>query len=160
SGLARLLLADGAAVSGSDAHDSDTLDGLRAAGARVFVGHRAENLGDAARVIYSTAVPAENPELVAARTRGLPVHSRARLLGEMMARKKGIAVAGTHGKSTTTGMAASVFLAAGLDPTVLIGADWAVLDGSNARSGTGPHFITEACEAFNSFLELRPDAAI
>jgi UDP-N-acetylmuramate--alanine ligase len=159
SGLARLLLARGVAVQGSDQQEGPVLRELRSLGARIFVGHRAEHVRGASRVVYSAAVPVENPELIAARAAGIPTLSRAALLGEEMAGRRGIAVAGTHGKTTTTAMTASIFLAAGLDPTVLVGGDWQEL-GGNARPGAGPHFIAEACEAFNSFLELRPSVAL
>lgn len=159
SGLARLLLARGSGVSGSDIKESATTHALQAAGATVQIGHRAENVAGASEVVYSAAVREDNPELAAARERGIPTIIRAEMLGRVMHGKTGIAIAGTHGKTTTTGMAASVFLAAGTDPSVLIGGDWAPL-GGNARSGAGRFFLAEACEAFNSFLELQPHAAI
>lgn len=159
SGLARLLLGAGVRVTGSDLHDSETTHALRAAGAVVAIGHRAENVADATHVVYSAAVKEQNPELAEARRRGLPVVKRAEMLGHVMRGKAGIAIAGTHGKTTTTAMAAAVFLAAGADPSVLIGGDWAPL-GGNARAGGGRHFIAEACEAFDSFLELRPHVAV
>jgi UDP-N-acetylmuramate--alanine ligase len=124
-----------------------------------MVGHRSENLAGATRVVYTAAAREDNPELVEARRRGVPTIVRAEMLARVMRGKTGIAIAGTHGKTTTTGMAASVFLAAERDPTVLIGGDWSVING-NARPGRGQHFIAEACEAFNSFLELQPHAAI
>ena len=159
SGLARLLLHEGVGVTGSDQKDSATLQELAAAGAHVHVGHRAGNINGATRVVYSAAIPEENPEVQVARERGLPIISRAQLLGEMLAAKSGIAIAGTHGKTTTTGMTASIFLHANADPTILVGGDWAPIRG-NARPGSGPHVIAEACEAFNSFLELRPHVAV
>lgn len=159
SGLARLLLAEGYAVSGSDARESATLAALRAAGARVAVGHVAANLENATHLVYTDAATPDNPELVEAERRGLTVCRRARLLARLMEGRIGIAIAGTHGKTTTTGMTAAIFLAAGLDPRVLIGGDWSVLDG-NAHPGRGPHFLAEACEAFHSFLELSPDVAV
>jgi UDP-N-acetylmuramate--alanine ligase len=159
SGLARLLLHDGVRVTGSDIKESDTVAALRAAGATVAVGHRAENLNGATHVVYTAAVKADNPELAEARRRGLPAIVRAQMLARVMEGKAGIAIAGTHGKTTTTGMAASVFMAAGADPSVLVGGEWSALNG-NARAGRGGHFITEACEAFNSFLELHPHVAV
>lgn len=159
SGLARLLLARGERVSGSDLRPGPALDELRALGARVSIGHRAENLNGATRVVYSAAVREDNPELAEARRRRIPTVVRARLLGELMADRRGIAVTGTHGKTTSTGMAGSVFLSAGLDPTVLVGGEWSGI-GGNARPGNGPHFLAEACEAFQSFLEMRPAAAL
>ncbi|MFN3650026.1 MAG: UDP-N-acetylmuramate--L-alanine ligase [Armatimonadota bacterium] len=160
SGLARLLLADGVSVTGSDVKESETVRSLRAAGARIEIGHRAENVAEGTtRVVYTAAVKDDNPELQEARRRGLPAILRAQMLGEVMAGKTGIAIAGTHGKTTTTGMAASVFLAAQTDPSILIGGDWSLL-GSNARGGRGRHFLAEACEAFDSFLELKPHVAV
>jgi UDP-N-acetylmuramate--alanine ligase len=159
SGLARLLMSEGATVSGSDLKESETTAALRAAGATVHIGHRAENVNGAAQVVYTAAVKEDNPELAEARSRGLPTVVRAEMLARVMAGKKGIAVAGTHGKTTTTGMAASVLIAAGADPTVLIGGDWGPI-GGNARAGAGEYFVAEACEAFDSFLELHPYVAI
>jgi len=159
SGLARLLLGAGRPVSGSDLKESDTTRALRAAGARVAIGHAPENVGDATEVVYTAAARADNPELTAARARGIPCVVRAEFLGRVMAGRRGIAIAGTHGKTTTTGMAAAAFIAAGADPTVLVGGDWGAL-GGNARAGAGPHFLAEACEAFNSFLELHPTVAV
>lgn len=159
SGLARLMLAQGHQVSGSDLKESDTTRALREAGATVAVGHQAENVQGATQVVYTAAAKEDNPELVEARRLGLPTIIRAEMLGRVMSGKTGIAISGTHGKTTTTGMAASVFLAANVDPTILIGGDWAPL-GGNAHYGQGKHFIAEACEAFNSFLELHPSVAI
>lgn len=159
SGIARLLLARGIPVSGSDVREDAVLDDLRRLGARVVVGHRAENVSGAARVVYTAAVKQDNPELLAARRLGLAVTTRAAMLGELMAGTASIAVAGTHGKTTTTGMIASIFQAAGADPTVLIGGDLPAL-GGNARAGSSPFFVAEACEAFRSFLELRPLIAV
>ena len=155
SGLARLLLGAGVPVQGSDLRWSETSASLAAAGAKVFEGHRAENVAGATRVIYSAAVPPENPELVEARRLGLPTIPRAEMLARVMEGKIGVAIAGTHGKTTTTGLIASAFLAAGADPSVLVGGEWSAL-GGNARAGAGRHFLAEACEAFDSFLELSP----
>jgi UDP-N-acetylmuramate--alanine ligase len=159
SGLARLLLAEGVSVSGSDLKESETTRALEAEGARIFIGHRAENVEGATHVVYTAAVQEDNPEVVEARRRGLPTVIRAEMLGRAMKGKTGIAIAGTHGKTTTTGMAASVFLAGKTDPTILIGGDWEFL-GGNARAGAGKYFLTEACEAFDSFLELQPHVAV
>jgi UDP-N-acetylmuramate--alanine ligase len=159
SGIARLLLARGVEVTGSDLRESPVLDELRRLGARITVGHRAENVTGAARVVYTAAVKADNPELVEARRRGLPLTTRAAMLRELMEGTASIAVAGTHGKTTTTGMIAAVLIAAGVDPTVLIGGDLPWL-GGNARAGALPFFVAEACEAFRSFLELRPLVAV
>ena len=159
SGIARLLLSRGVTITGSDAKESPVLDELRRLGARIAVGHQAAHVAGAARVVYSAAVKEDNPELVEARRHGVKLTTRAALLGELMEGSASIAVAGTHGKTTTTGMIASIFDAAGYDPTVLIGGDLPAF-GGNARAGRSPFFIAEACEAFRSFLELRPLVAV
>jgi UDP-N-acetylmuramate--alanine ligase len=159
SGIARLLLARGCAVTGSDAHESAVTEALRREGAVVHVGHDAAHVGDAARVVYSAAIPPENPELAEAARRGVPLVRRDVALGELMRQAVGIAIAGTHGKTTTTGMVASIFLQAGLDPSILIGGDLPLI-GGNARVGSGRHLISEACEAYDSFLALEPRIAV
>ncbi|MBI3910451.1 MAG: UDP-N-acetylmuramate--L-alanine ligase [Armatimonadetes bacterium] len=155
SALAQLFLARGAHVTGSDAKDSPVLARLAAAGATVHVGHAAAHVGAADRVVYSAAIPEENPERQEACRRHLPLLSRAQLLGEVLDQYTGIAISGTHGKTTTTAMAAAIFLHAGADPTVILGGDWDVI-GGNVRVGGGKHCLAEACEAFSSFLALRP----
>ncbi|HSV64324.1 MAG TPA: UDP-N-acetylmuramate--L-alanine ligase [Mycobacteriales bacterium] len=159
SGIARILLARGVLVSGSDARESGTVAALRALGATVHIGHAAGNVGSADTVVVSTAVRPDNPELVAARRRGATVLPRAAALAAVMAGRRGVAVAGTHGKSTTTSMLAVAARAAGVDPSYAIGGD---LDepGSNAHHGTGPLFVAEADESDGSFLLLSPYAAI
>lgn len=159
SGLARMLLSRGIAVSGSDLRESDTVRQLRDAGAEIHIGHRVDNLGAATQVVYTAAARDENPEVQEARRRGLPTIVRAEMLGRLMAERRGIAVAGTHGKTTTTGMVASIFLAAGADPAILVGGDWGPIGGT-AYPGKGRHVIAESCEAFGSFLHLTPDVAI
>ncbi|HEX6208589.1 MAG TPA: UDP-N-acetylmuramate--L-alanine ligase [Actinomycetota bacterium] len=159
SGIARLLLARGIAVSGSDLKDSPGLALLRGAGAEVTVGHRPENVGSAEAVVVSTAIGRDNPEVVAARRRGLPVYARAQVLAAMMAERRGIAIAGTHGKTTTTSMTAVIFERAGLDPTYVVGGDLNE-SGSNARSGDGDYFIAEADESDGSFLLLDPEIGV
>lgn len=159
SGLARLLLARGLAVSGSDLKDSAGLALLRGAGARVVVGHRAEHIGGADALVVSSAIGDANPEVRAARDGGIPVYARAQVLAALMAERQGIAIAGAHGKTTTTSMVAVVFERAGLDPTYVIGGDLNE-SGSNARSGDGPHLIAEADESDGSFLLLRPSFAV
>jgi UDP-N-acetylmuramate--alanine ligase len=159
SGLARLLRAEGHEVRGSDLKESETTQALEDAGIRVAYGHGSENLAGATRVVYTAAVKEDNPELREAQRLGIPAVTRAELLGEVMGGKRGVAVAGTHGKTTVTGMAASALISAGADPTVLVGGDWAGI-GGNVRLGKGRHFIAESCEAFGSFLELNPDVAI
>lgn len=159
SGLAAVLAERGCKVSGSDLKLSATTERLESLGVEVFQGHSAANVGDAELVVASAAVPPENPELAIARERGLPILGRAQLLGMMMEGTLGVAVAGTHGKTTTTSMLADVLVAGGLDPTILIGGDLERLHG-NARLGKGRVFLTEACEAFSSFLELHPTVSI
>ncbi len=159
SGLARLLLSRGITVTGSDSRESPTTEELRREGAIIAVGHDAANVAGATTVVYTAAVQDDNPEVAAARAAGTETISRATMLARAMAGYRGIAIAGTHGKTTTTAMAAAVLLQGGLDPTVLVGGDWAPIHG-NAYAGKGRHFLTEACEAFQSFLELTPDVAL
>ncbi|BDI28483.1 UDP-N-acetylmuramate--L-alanine ligase [Capsulimonas corticalis] len=161
SGLARIVAAQGGAVTGSDARDSETLEALRKEhGIRAVAGHHADNVNGATLVVVSAAVKKDNPEVVAARAQGIPVISRAQMLGRLMDNyKRSIAVTGTHGKTTTTGMIAMVLEQAGLDPTVLIGGDLPAY-GGNARLGKSDVFLTEACEAYDSFLELNPRYAV
>lgn len=161
SGLARIVLAQGGAVSGSDLHRSETTEGLEALGARIVVGHAAETIRRErpTEVVISSAVPPDNEELRFAKEQGIPVMSRAALLARLMDGHDKIAVAGTHGKTTVTSMLALAVEAAGLDPTVVIGGE--VHDiGSNAKLGRGPHFIAEADESDRSFLLLNPDVAV
>jgi UDP-N-acetylmuramate--alanine ligase len=151
SPLAEVLLARGFAVSGTDIRASAITERLQAHGARVRIGHSAEALNGATTVVCSTAIRPDNPELQAARERGLPVLHRSELLGELLAGKHGIAVAGTHGKSTTSGMIATILTEAGLDPTAIVGGEVHNLGGHH-RVGAGPHFVLEACESDSSFL--------
>ena len=159
SGIARILLARGVRVSGSDRRESPTLLGLRALGARVAVGHDRANLGDADTVVVSTAIRADNPELVAARDRGLRVLPRAVALASVMAGLRSVAVAGTHGKTSTTSMLTVAVQACGADPSFAIGGNLNE-SGSNAHAGTGDVFVAEADESDRSFLLLDPYAAI
>lgn len=159
SGIARLLLARGVRVSGSDLKDTRGLALLRGAGAVVRLGHRPEHLEEVDAVIVSTAIGGANPEVVAARGRGIPVLARAQVLAALMRDARGIAIAGTHGKTTTTSMVAAIFEGAGLDPTYVVGGDLNE-SGSNARAGSGPHFIAEADESDGSFLLLAPEVAV
>lgn len=159
SGLAAVLAERGARVSGSDLRKSPVTDRLEDRGVRIFEGHDAANLGNAEVIVATAAIPPENPELLVAREKGLPVIGRAELLGMLMEGTRGIAVAGTHGKTTTTSMVADVLIAGGVDPTVLVGGDFDRL-GGNARVGGSDIFLTEACEAFSSFLQLRPTVAV
>ncbi len=156
SGAAAMLLELGASVSGSDASGFDGMGSLVARGARVAVGHRAEQLRDeTGLVVMSAAIPESNVELAEARARGIPVLKYAELLGALMRYRIGVAVAGTHGKSTTTAMAAYLFRKAGLSPSFIFGADSPQL-GGNSGVGTGQHLVVESCEFDRSFLHLAP----
>ncbi|HEV2451082.1 MAG TPA: UDP-N-acetylmuramate--L-alanine ligase [Streptosporangiaceae bacterium] len=159
SGIAHIMLARGVRVSGSDARASATLDELAALGAEVHVGHAAANLGDADTLVVSTAIRASNPELIAAREGGLRVLHRAAALASVMLGRRGVAVAGTHGKTTTTGMLTTVLRHCGADPGYAIGG---VLTetGLGAAWGSGDLFVAEADESDRSFLLLSPQAAI
>jgi UDP-N-acetylmuramate--alanine ligase len=159
SGLARLLVARGVAVSGCDLKESVPLVRLRAIGAEVTVGHDPSHLGPPDAVVVSTAIPPSNPETAEARRRGIPVLARAQVLGAFMRQGRGVAVAGTHGKTSTTSMLAVILERAGLDPTYLIGGDLNE-SGSNARSGRGDLFVAEADESDGSFLLLEPEVAV
>lgn len=160
SGVAALLLKLGAAVSGSDLAPFDGMGALVGGGARVAIGHREKQLDpDVDLVVISAAIPEANPELVPARGGGIPVLKYAELVGTMMRHfQKGVAIAGTHGKSTTTAMCAYLCRQAGLQPSFLIGARSEQLDGSSGL-GTGLHFIVESCEFDRSFLRLVPESA-
>ncbi len=159
SGIAEVLLTLGFTVSGSDLRESSTTRRLAELGARTFVGHRAENVASADVVVFSSAVSPDNPEVVAARAAGVPVIPRAEMLAELMRLKHGIAIAGSHGKTTTTSLVATVLSAAGLDPTVVIGGKLNAI-GSNARAGGGEFLVAEADESDGSFLRLSPTVAV
>ena len=159
SGLALVMDRMGYKVSGCDLHPGDAAARLAAQGITVFEGHDAAHLKGVGMVIASAAIPDTNPELLAAREARIPVLSRAEALGSLMDLKDGIAISGTHGKTTTTSMVASVLEAAGLDPTILIGGDLDIL-GGNAKLGAGDLLVAEACEAYGSFLELFPRIAV
>ncbi|WP_242605927.1 UDP-N-acetylmuramate--L-alanine ligase [Frankia sp. Cppng1_Ct_nod] len=159
SGLARLLLRRGAYVSGSDARDSRRLAALRALGAQVAIGHDPGHLGDARTLIFSQAIPDGNPEVEEAKKRGLCVVSRSAALAALMRGFRGLAVAGTHGKTTTTLMATVALQACGADPSFMIGSDINEA-GSNAHAGSGEIFIAEADESDGGFLFLEPFAAV
>jgi UDP-N-acetylmuramate--alanine ligase len=160
SAIAAVMRGRGAEISGSDQKESDTTRRLRTIGIRVEIGHRAENVGSPDLVVISAAIPSDNPEVIAANAAGIPVIQRAEMLGRLMSSyKHRVAIAGTHGKTTTTSMAALVALGAKIDPTILIGGDIKAI-GGNARLGDGDVFITEACEAFSSFLYLHPSIAV
>lgn len=155
SGIAEVLLNLGYEVSGSDLADNETVARLKSLGAKVFKGHQPGQVGQAQVVVKSSAVVDSNPEIEAAREQGIPVIPRAEMLAELMRLKTGIAIAGTHGKTTTTSLAGTVFLQAGLEPTVIIGGRLNCL-GSNACLGRGEYLIAEADESDGSFLCLFP----
>jgi UDP-N-acetylmuramate--alanine ligase len=159
SGIAEVLINLGYAVQGSDAADSANVKRLREQGARVTVGHSAAALADAEVVVVSTAIKRDNPELAAARARRLPVVRRAEMLAELMRLKRCVAVAGTHGKTTTTSMVAALVDAGGFDPTVINGG---IINayGTNARLGAGEWMVVEADESDGTFLKLPADVAV
>ncbi|MGW2541213.1 UDP-N-acetylmuramate--L-alanine ligase [Kitasatospora sp. NPDC001574] len=160
SGLAKILAVRGASVSGSDSKESETVLALRALGASVHIGHAAEHVPDgASSIVVSSAIRADNPELAAARERGIPVVHRSDALAALMGGRRALAVAGTHGKTTTTSMLAVALGELGLDPSYAIGGD---LDapGSNARHGDGEIFVAEADESDRSFHKYAPEVAI
>ena len=159
SGIAELLSNLGYAVSGSDLRASEATERLRGLGVRVAEGHDAANVGDAEVVVYSSAVRPDNPEIADARRRRIPVIPRAEMLAELMRLRSGIAVAGAHGKTTTTSMVALVLERAGLDPTAVIGGKLSAF-GSNARLGRGEYMVVEADESDRSFLRLTPTIAV
>ena len=159
SGIAELLANLGYQVSGSDRARSQTTERLATLGVSVQAGHEAAHVGDADVVVFSSAVKADNPELAEARARGIPVIARAEMLAELMRLRVGIAVAGAHGKTSTTSMIALVLERAGLDPTAVIGGRLRAF-GSNARLGRGQYMVAEADESDRSFLKLSPTVAV
>lgn len=160
SAIAEILLSRGYAVSGSDMKESDMTLSLAKKGARIYLGHKAENLGDADVLVYSAAVAQDNPEMVQAKEKGIPILTRAEMLGILMSEyDNSIAVSGTHGKTTTTSMISLILDRANLKPTILVGGNLAEI-GGNCKVGEGEYFITEACEYMDSFLSLRPKIEI
>jgi UDP-N-acetylmuramate--alanine ligase len=160
SGIAEVLCNLEFSVSGSDLKKSKNTDRLEKAGAKIYEGHAEENVGDAQVVVYSSAVKEDNPEIVFARERKIPVIPRAEMLAELMTLKPySVAVAGTHGKTSTTSMISAIFGSAGLEPTTVVGG---VVDtlGSNAKLGTSDWFVTEADESDRSFLMLNPTISV
>ncbi|OPY18358.1 MAG: UDP-N-acetylmuramate--L-alanine ligase [Syntrophus sp. PtaB.Bin075] len=159
SGIAEVLLNLGYTVSGSDLRTSDTTEHLSSLGATVFQGHKASNLTDVDVVVTSTAVRKDNPEVLEAHRRSVPVIPRAEMLAELLKMKVSIAVSGSHGKTTTTSMIATVMASGGLDPTMVIGGKLGSI-GSNARMGHGEFIVAEADESDGSFLKLSPSLAV
>src|SRR5687767_2851803 len=159
SGIAELLANLGYEVTGSDARESDVTQRLAQLGVGVQLGHDAAHVGAAEVVVVSSAIAAANPEIVEARRRRIPVIPRAEMLAELMRLRYGIAIAGAHGKTTTTSMAALVLERAGLDPTAVIGGRLSAF-GSNARLGRGQYMVAEADESDGSFLKLSPTFAV
>ncbi|MFI9651748.1 UDP-N-acetylmuramate--L-alanine ligase [Guyparkeria halopsychrophila] len=159
SGIAEVLHTLGFVVSGSDMNESPVVQHLRELGIEVFIGHAAANLAGSDVLVVSTAIAADNPELVAAHERRLPVVRRAEMLAEIMRFRIGLAVAGTHGKTTTTSLLAAIMAEAGLDPTYVIGGKL-LSSASNARLGRGEYLLAEADESDASFLHLQPHVAV
>jgi UDP-N-acetylmuramate--alanine ligase len=159
SGIAELLHNQGYEVSGSDLKESDTTRRLSVMGCAIYYGHHPDHVNDAHVVVMSSAVHADNPEIVAAMKRQIPVIPRAEMLAELMRMKQGIAIAGSHGKTTTTSLIATILNKAGLDPTIVIGGKLNSI-GGNARLGEGEYIVAEADESDGSFLKLNPILAI
>ena len=155
SGIAEVLVTLGYNVSGSDLGANAVTQRLVDMGATVHQGHAAQNIGQADAVVTSTAVKDDNPEVAAARAKKIPIVPRAVMLGELMRLKRGIAIAGTHGKTTTTSLVASVLAEGGLDPTFVIGGRLTAA-GANAKLGSGEYLVAEADESDASFLNLTP----
>lgn len=160
SAIAEILLSRGYEVSGSDMKESAETVRLASKGARVFIGHRAENADEADLLVFSAAVGQDNPEMKRAEERGIPILSRAQMLGLLMQEyENSIAVSGTHGKTTTTSMVSLILDRAKLEPTILVGGNLAEI-GGNVKVGHSRYFITEACEYMDSFLSLKPKIEI
>ncbi len=159
SGIAEILLTLGHVVTGSDEKRNDAIERLERAGAKVFIGHHASNVEGAHVVVYSSAIARDNAELAAARQRGIAIIPRAEMLAELMRMKVGVAVAGTHGKTTTTSMVGAVLSEARYDPTIVVGGRVLNL-GANARLGAGEYLVAEADESDGSFLKLTPTVAV
>ncbi len=158
-GIAEVLLNEGYSISGSDLNENQVVKRLRALGAEIFIGHHSDNIIGASVIVVSTAIDTGNPEIIAAAELRLPVVRRAEMLAELMRFRHGIAIAGTHGKTTTTSLIASIFAEGQLDPTFVIGG---LLNsaGTNARLGTGRYLVAEADESDASFLHLQPMVAV
>ncbi|RYF43603.1 MAG: UDP-N-acetylmuramate--L-alanine ligase, partial [Comamonadaceae bacterium] len=159
SGIAEVLRNQGYVISGSDLSDSATLRRLQGLGIKTCIGHQASHIDGADVIVTSTAVQADNPEVLAAREHKIPVVPRAMMLAELMRLKQGIAIAGTHGKTTTTSLVASILAEGGLDPTFVIGGRLNSA-GANAKLGSGDYIVVEADESDASFLNLLPVMAV
>ncbi len=160
SGIAEVLLNLGYSVSGSDIKRTEVTDNLSNLGGKIFLGHSPQNVEGADVVVFSSAVKGDNPEIAEAREKTIPVIPRAEMLAELMRLKYGIAIAGAHGKTTTTNMIGSILTRGGLDPTVVIGGRLNIWGGSNARLGNGDFLVAEADESDGSFLALSPSMAV
>ena len=159
SGIAEVLINLNYEVYGSDISDSEIIDRLRSMGAEIHIGHKASNIDKADMIVISSAIDDANPELIEAKLKGIPVLARAEMLSSLMNMKRGIAIAGTHGKTTTTSLVASIFTEAGLDPTFINGG---IINSfaSNAKLGKGDYLVAEADESDQSFLMLQPSLSI
>ncbi|MBM6837938.1 UDP-N-acetylmuramate--L-alanine ligase, partial [Clostridium saudiense] len=156
SGLAAVLLTKGYKVSGSDAKESEVLNKLRKSGAEIYIGHNRNNIKNVDLIVYTAAIPASNPEIIEAKEKNIELMDRAEFLGYIMkGHKYNVAVAGTHGKTTTTSMLSHITLNANLDPTILVGGDVDAIHG-NFKIGESEYFVTEACEYKASFLKFFP----
>ncbi|MEJ2506317.1 MAG: Mur ligase domain-containing protein, partial [Ignavibacteriaceae bacterium] len=160
SGIAEILIDQGFEVSGSDRALSEVTDRLKDLGAEVYEGHSPENLKDADVLVYSSAVTTDNPEVVAAVKRNIPIIKRSEMLAETMRMKYGIGIAGTHGKTTTTSMVGLTLTEGGIDPTIIVGGKLSGLGGTNARLGNGEFIVVEADEFDRTFLKLTPVIAV
>src|SRR5687767_2227273 len=160
SGIAEILLNLGYQITGSDLKLSPITERLAVMGARIFEGHTAENVGGAKALVVSSAIDESNSEVVEARRLGIPVIPRGELLAELMRLKYGVAVAGSHGKTTTTSMIAAILNHAGLDPTVVVGGKVGIMGGLNAQLGRSNFLVVESDESDGSFLKLSPIIAI
>ncbi len=161
SGIAEILIDQGFRVSGSDRALSEVTERLQKLGAKIFEGHAAVNVAaDVDAVVYSSAVPHDNPEFIEAVRRKIPVIRRAEMLAEVMRLKYGIGIAGTHGKTTTTSMVSLILMEGNLDPTVIVGGKLSGLGGTNARLGHGDFIVVEADEFDRSFLSITPTVAV
>ena len=156
SGLAAILLTKGYRVSGSDSKESEVLNKLREANAEIYIGHKKENLRNVDLVVYTAAIPSDNPEIIEAKAQNIELMDRAEFLGYIMkGHKYNVAIAGTHGKTTTTSMLSHITIEANLDPTILVGGDVDAIHG-NYKIGESEYFVTEACEYKASFLKFYP----